>query len=208
MFLQDDPVVWLGQCCFRATKLQNNGQQALRRRRPHTMPDWEISTDRLFIRPMRVAEAREWHVIRASALYDPVTRSIDESVAMIAAMQSRAAPDSDGWQQFSILTKDGAMIGDLGIRFSPPFNATAEIGFAVDPGHRGKGIGSEAVEAMVRLLFHRDRRRLLAVTDVRNRAAQRVLERNWFRLEGRFIQSWREGDQWFDELSYARLVSD
>ena len=172
------------------------------------MPDWEISTDRLFIRPMRVAEAREWHVIRASALYDPVTRTMDESVAMIAAMQARAAPDSDGWQQFSILTKDGAMIGDLGIRFSPPFNATAEIGFAVDPGQRGKGIGSEAVEAMVRLLFHRDRRRLLAVTDVRNRAAQRVLERNWFRLEGRFIQSWREGDQWFDELSFARLVSD
>ena len=172
------------------------------------MADWEVSTDRLFIRPMRVAEAREWHVIRASAPYDPVTRSMDESVAMIAAMQARAAPDSDGWQQFSILAKDGAMMGDLGIRFSPPFNATAEIGFAVDPRQRGKGIGSEAVGAMVRLLFHRDRRRLLAVTDVRNRPAQRVLERNWFRLEGRFVQSWREGNQWFDELSYARLVTD
>jgi RimJ/RimL family protein N-acetyltransferase len=172
------------------------------------MADWEFSTQRLSVRPMRVAEAREWHIIRASAPYDPVTRSMDESVAMIAAMQQRAAPDSDGWQQFSILSKDGRMIGDLGIRFSPPFNATAEIGFAVDPAERGKGIGSEAVEGMLRLLFHRGRRRVMAVTDIRNRAAQRVLERNWFRLEGRFIQSWREGDQWFDELSYARLVSD
>ena len=172
------------------------------------MSEWEISTPRLLIRPMRVAEAREWHIIRATAPYDPVTRSMDESVAMIAAMQARAAPDSDGWQQFSILAKDGGMLGDLGIRFSPPFNATAEIGFAVDPAERGKGIGSEAVEAMVRMLFHRRRRRLVAVTDVRNRPAQRVLERNWFRQEGRFIQSWRDGDQWFDELSYARLVSD
>ncbi len=172
------------------------------------MADWEFSTERLVIRPMRIAEAREWHVIRASAPYDPVTRSMDESVAMIAAMQQRAAPDSDGWQQFTILGKDGIMLGDLGIRFSPPFNATAEIGFAVDPAQRGKGIGSEAVEAMVRVLFHRDRRRIVAVTDVRNRPAQRVLERNWFRLEGRFVQSWREGDSWFDELSYARLVSD
>ena len=172
------------------------------------MADWEFSTERLVIRPMRIAEAREWHVIRASAPYDPVTRSMDESVAMIAAMQQRAARDSDGWQQFTILGKDGIMLGDLGIRFSPPFNATAEIGFAVDPAQRGKGIGSEAVEAMVRVLFHRDRRRIVAVTDVRNRPAQRVLERNWFRLEGRFVQSWREGDSWFDELSYARLVSD
>ncbi|MBU6166704.1 MAG: GNAT family N-acetyltransferase [Alphaproteobacteria bacterium] len=172
------------------------------------MSDWELSTDRLFIRPMRVADAREWHVIRASAPYDPVTRSMDESVAMIAAMQARAAPDSDGSQQFSILGKDDRMLGDLGIRFSPPFNATAEIGFAIDAAERGKGLASEAVAAMVRLLFHRGRRRLMAVTDVRNRAAQRVLERNWFRLEGRFVESWREGDLWFDELSYARLVSD
>ena len=42
----------------------------------------------------------------------------------------------------------------------------------------------------------------------RNRPAQRVLERCWFRLEGRFVQSWREGDAWFDEVSYARLASD
>ncbi len=172
------------------------------------MSDWEISSDRLLIRPMRIDEAREWHAIRASAPFDPLTRSVEESMAMIAAMQNRAAPDSDGWQQFSIIAKDGSMLGDLGIRFTPPWNATAEIGFAVDPAQRGKGIGSEAVGAMVRRLFHRGRRRVMAVTDVRNRPAQRVLERNWFRLEGRFVQSWREGNQWFDELSYARLVSD
>ncbi len=172
------------------------------------MADWELSTDRLTIRPMRLGEARTWHAIRASAPYDPLTRTVEESVAMVAAMQNRAAPDSDGWQQFSLLGKDGTMLGDLGIRFTPPWNATAEIGFAVDPAQRGKGLASEAVGAMVRMLFHRGRRRLVSVTDGRNRAAQRVLERNWFRLEGRFIESWREGDQWFDELSFARLVTD
>lgn len=172
------------------------------------MTDWEITSDRLLICPMRAEHARDWHRIRASAPFDPLERSVEESIALITAMQRRAAADSDGWQQFAILSRNGDMVGDLGIRFSPPWNATAEIGFAVDPVCQGRGICTEAVEAMVKRLFHRSRRRVVAVTDVRNRPAQRVLERNWFRLEGRFVDSWRDGDQWHDELSYARLVSD
>ncbi len=172
------------------------------------MSDWEIASERLLIRPMRVEEAADWHRIRAAAPFDPLERSVEESIALIAAMQRRAAPDSDGWQQFALIGKDGVMVGDLGIRFSAPWNATAEIGFAVDPRRQRQGLASEAVEAMVRHLFRRGRRRVVAVTDSRNRAAQRVLERCWFRLEGRFVESWRDGDAWFDELSYARLAGD
>ncbi|MEI6486046.1 MAG: GNAT family N-acetyltransferase [Sphingomonadales bacterium] len=172
------------------------------------MSDWEIATDRLLIRPMRVEDAADWHRIRAAAPFDPLTRALEESIALIAAMQRRAAIDSDGWQQFSLLGNDGGMVGDLGIRFSAPWNATAEIGFALDPRRHGSGLAAEAVEAMVRRLFRNGRRRVVAVTDTRNRPAQRVLERCWFRLEGRFVESWRDGDEWFDELSYARLAGD
>lgn len=172
------------------------------------MPDWEFSTDRLLVRPMRVEEAADWHRIRAAAPFDPVERSVEESIALIAAMQNRAAPDSDGWQQFSLVDQAGTMVGDLGVRFSPPWNATCEIGFALDPRRLGQGLASEAVAAMVKHLFRQGRRRVVAVTDARNRAAQRVLERCWFRLEGRFVESWREGDNWYDELSYARLAGD
>ena len=172
------------------------------------MSEWEIATDRLLIRPMLVEEAANWHVIRAAAPFDPLERSVEESIALIAAMQRRAAADSDGWQQFALNGKDGIMVGDLGIRFSPPWNATAEIGFAVDPRRQGQGLGAEAVEAMVRRLFRNGRHRVVAVTDARNRPAQLVLERCWFREEGRFVQSWRDGDAWFDEISYARLAID
>jgi RimJ/RimL family protein N-acetyltransferase len=172
------------------------------------MADWEISTERMAIRPMRVEDAVHWHRIRASAPFDPVNRSVEESIALIAAMQMRAAPDSDGWQQFALIATDGRYVGDLGVRFSPPWNASCELGFAVDPMMRGHGYASEAAGAMVARLFRAGRRRVVAVTDARNRPAQRVLERNWFRLEGRFVESWREGDQWYDELSYARLARD
>ncbi len=172
------------------------------------MADWEISTERLTIRPMRVEDAVHWHRIRASAPFDPVNRSVEESIALITAMQLRASPDSDGWQQFAVLAHDGRYAGDLGVRFSPPWNASCEIGFAIDPMLRGNGYASEAAGAMIERLFRANRRRVVAVTDARNRPAQRVLERNWFRLEGRFVESWREGDQWYDELTYARLARE
>ncbi|MCU0890830.1 MAG: GNAT family N-acetyltransferase [Sandarakinorhabdus sp.] len=172
------------------------------------MQDWEITSDRLLIRPMRVDDATNWHRVRAAAPFDPLTRSVEESIALITAMQTRPAPDSDGWQQFAILSREGRYAGDLGLRFSPPWNATCEIGFAVDPALQGRGIASEATGAMVAQLFKAGRRRVVAITDSRNRPAQRVLERNWFRLEGRFVESWREGDAWYDELSFARLAKD
>ncbi|WP_164155854.1 GNAT family N-acetyltransferase [Sandarakinorhabdus rubra] len=159
------------------------------------------------IRPLRVEEARDWHRVRAAAPFDPLDRPVEESIALITAMQTRAAPDSDGWQQFALL-RAGRYVGDLGVRFSPPWNATCELGFAIDPALRGQGLASEATGAMVARLFASGRRRVVAVTDSRNRPAQRVLERNWFRLEGRFVESWRDGDAWFDELSYARLARD
>ena len=172
------------------------------------MSDWEISSERLLIRPMRVEDAANWHRVRGAAPFDPLNRPVEESIALITAMQNRAAPDSDGWQQFAVLGPEERYVGDLGIRFSPPWNATCEIGFAIDPALRGRGLASEATGAMVARLFTAGRRRLVAITDSRNRPAQRVLERNWFRLEGRFVESWREGDNWYDELSYARLAKD
>lgn len=182
------------------TRITRTGSTAL--------SDWHLSTERLRIRPMRPEDAAHWHRIRAAAPYDPLDRSVEESLALIAAMQGRSAPDADGWQQFALHDGDGAMVGDLGLRFSPHWAATVELGFAVDPARHGQGLASEAVGAMVGHLFAIGRRRLTAVTDARNRPAQRVLERNWFRLEGRFVESWREGDGWYDELSYARLAHD
>lgn len=172
------------------------------------MREWLLMSDRLTIRPMRVADAEDWHEIRSAAPFDPLERPVSESIAIISAMQDRAGVDSDGWQQFAILDRADRLVGDLGVRFSAPRLAQAEIGFAIAPDWQGQGLATEALEQMVKALFKAGRRRLAAVTDSRNRPAQRVLERCWFRLEGRFVESWRDGDDWFDELAYARLVHD
>jgi RimJ/RimL family protein N-acetyltransferase len=141
--------------------------------------------------------------------YDPQTRSLADTAELIADMARRPAIDAAGWQQFAVLAQDdGRFLGDIGVNFDTPRNRQAEIGFAFAPEARGQGLAGEAVGAMVARLFASGRHRLVAQTDVRNLATQRLLERLRFRREAVHRQSWEENGQWFDEVAYARLASE
>ena len=61
---------------------------------------------------------------------------------------------------------------------------------------------------MAARLFASGRHRLVAQTDMRNAAAQRLLERLRFRREAVHLQSWQEDGRWFDEVAYARLAHE
>ena len=65
-----------------------------------------------------------------------------------------------------------------------------------------------AVGAMVEYLFARGRHRLIAQTDMRNAATQKLLEKLRFRREAMHLQSWAEDGKWYDEVAYARLASE
>jgi RimJ/RimL family protein N-acetyltransferase len=171
--------------------------------------DWILTTARLIVRPMRLADADAYHSVRGQMPFDPQSRSLDESRALVAAMVTRSAVDAEGWGQFAIVRRsDERFIGDLGVNFDTPRARQAELGFALDPAFRQQGLASEAAGAMVAAVFASGRTRVTALTDARNIAAQRLLATLGFRLEGRFVKSWQDGDQWYDELAYARLADE
>lgn len=171
--------------------------------------DWQIMTSRVLVRPAQPADAVVLHQSRGQMPFDPQTRSLAETEALIADMALRPAVDAAGWQQFAVLAEGGSrFLGDIGINFDTPRNRQAEIGFAFTPVARGQGFASEAVGAVVDCLFSSGRHRLVALTDMRNLPAQRLLERLRFRREAVHLESWQEGGQWFDEVAYARLASD
>lgn len=83
------------------------------------------------------------------------------------------------------------------------------IGVWVRREHRGRGIGSAAQAALVRLLFlHTSAHRVEAHTDVDNLAEQKALVRAGLQREGitRGAQ-WREG-AYHDGVLYAVLRTD
>lgn len=171
--------------------------------------DWQFATSRTQVRPAVAGDAAALHRSRGQMPFDRQTRSLAETRKLIAAMDRRPVHDAAGWQQFAVLARDdGRFLGDIGVNFDTPRNRQAEIGFAFAPEARRQGLATEAVGAVVAALFARGRHRLIAQTDMRNLAAQRLLERLRFRREAIHLQSWEEDGVWFDEVGYARLASD
>ncbi len=81
-----------------------------------------------------------------------------------------------------------------------------EIGAAVVPEHRGRGVGTAAQRLLVaHLLGYTTAHRLEAWTEAGNLAEQRVLERIGFQREGVLREAgWRDG-AWRDAVVYGLL---
>ena len=84
--------------------------------------------------------------------------------------------------------------------------ATAEIGVTFAAGSQGRGLASEALEALVTMLFERHgMHRVFAEADDRNARVHRVLELLGFRCEARLLEAdWFKGE-WSTRRIYAVL---
>ncbi len=81
-------------------------------------------------------------------------------------------------------SKTSAIIGDVGICLGER-DAEAEIGFTLCHEAQGHGHATNAVNATAQLIFADSNvKRIRAVTDARNLASMRVLERATFRRVG------------------------
>lgn len=173
------------------------------------MDDWRLLTERTLVRPAEAGDAGALHASRGQMPFDRQTRTLAATRKLIADMDRRPVRDAAGWQQFAVVARaSGAFLGDIGVNFDTPRNRQAEIGFAFAPEARGQGFAGEALAAMVVRLFASGRHRLVAQTDMRNVATQKLLERLRFRREAVHLQSWEEDGMWFDEVAYARLAGD
>jgi RimJ/RimL family protein N-acetyltransferase len=81
-----------------------------------------------------------------------------------------------------------------------------EIGYDVVPSERGKGYGTEATQLIVDYLFlSKDIQRIQAITDVRNKPSQRVLEKTGFQREGTIRKSGCVRGAWTHAYLYSIL---
>jgi RimJ/RimL family protein N-acetyltransferase len=88
------------------------------------------------------------------------------------------------WLQLAIAGREGdGLIGDIGLHVDAD-GRTAEIGFTLSRPAQGRGLATEAVALALRLLWqHTPVAHVLGITDIRNIASLRLLERLGFRLQ-------------------------
>lgn len=173
-----------------------------------------IDTARLRLRRFDERDVAPFAAYRADAevaRYQAWQDYSEEEAARFIASLRDAVPGKPGeWFQFAVARRgDDVLIGDCALRCWRNDARQAELGFSFASEHQGGGFAREAVGALLGYAFGVLRlRRIIAITDERNRRAQALLEGLGFRREGRFVKStWFKGG-FSNELLYALLVEE
>lgn len=178
-------------------------------------PPVPISTARLALRHIATddLEALRYYQDPEVCRYLPFPPADDAALAArVALMIERVAPSEPGEVLSLAVVHDQTLVGDLILRLrtrsddqSPP--SVAEIGWAFDPAHAGRGFATEAATALIRLAFdHYPLHRLVAHLDPRNERSAALCERLGMTREAHLRQDWPEPDgTWTDNVIYGLL---
>ena len=172
----------------------------------------ELVTERLRLRPFTADDLPAFVAYRARpevAAYQSWDETFDlaDAERFLAEQEAVSFGSPGAWVQLAIEDRDtGALLGDCAVKVLDHQPGTAELGVTLSPNHQGRGIATEALEAVVRHLFDEaDMHRVYAETDDRNQAVHRVFERLGFRCEARLVESDWFKDEWTTLRVFALL---
>lgn len=162
-------------------------------------------------------ELRPWRSDDAAAILalsrDPAARAwmaslgrVDDLADAQAWIAVRQAPDRIDW----VATRDGSVVGRVGLHHFRPEDDYGEIGYAVWPEHRRQGVATTLVQAATRHAFTGlGLHRLALIHATANRASCAVAARCGFGFEGVARQAMPAADgRRLDEHRHARLATD
>lgn len=149
-----------------------------------------IRTARLRLVPVTAANAGVlWEVLQEPDLRDyqdlpDLTRT--QFLRAVGSRPARLAPGVVGRFEWLVSISNGAQpVGWVSLRIAESNRSNAEIGYSVVRAHRGRGIASEAVAALVEEGFRRAQVvRIRAFCLAENLASRAVLRRNGFEDHG------------------------
>lgn len=169
-----------------------------------------LCSTRLVLREMTPADAPALFSMRSDArVMEHIGRPRASTLQDAVDLQERIATDlaaNSGITWAIQLQDDPVMIGTIGYYRMKLEHHTAEVGYMLGADHWGKGYMSEALQAVVqcgfdRFLFHR----IEAITDPRNNASRKLLEKCGFSLEGIQRENFLWNGEFQDSTIYARL---
>jgi RimJ/RimL family protein N-acetyltransferase len=178
------------------------------------VPTPEIVTERLVLTPLRSSDVEALFDYRRNpdvCRYQTwMPRTLDDARRFIDGCQAAPFDTPGSWSQLGIRLQDsGVLVGDLGVHCPAGEPRQAEIGFTVSPSHQRRGLGLEAVTALLAYLFGTlQKHRVFASVDPRNEPSMALLRRVGMRQEAHFRESlWFKGE-WADDVVFAVLQSE
>jgi len=178
--------------------------------------DWPVRTDRLTLRPATPEDLRAVYEIRALPEVGQWMPDLPTSYdAWVLAQGQRGGLE----RMLAVLLGD-ELIGHLYLHVEDAWSqvevrdqaagAQAELGWAFDPAHQGRGYATEAVHEALRLCFEDlGVRRVVALAFADNAPSLRVMEKAGMRREALLRkESLHRELGWLDGVSYALLAEE
>ncbi len=172
-----------------------------------------LNTKRLIIRPIELNDASALFRYRsdkeANQYQGWIPENMNDAEAFIAKVANEInVPDT--WFQLVLIEQASMrMIGDIGLHFFDSDNQQVEIGCTIDKLYQGKGLATEALDAVVDYLFTiLNKHRIITSIDPANSSSIRLVERLGFRKEAHFVQSLLINGQWMDDVVFALLQKE
>lgn len=147
-----------------------------------------ITTDRLVLRPHRVADAERWYVLQSNP---DVVRYMSWGIRDRAQSREHLAARSHHtklWQTDDFLAlaieHDGVLIGDVSLQLRSVDRdvRSVEMGWVLDPEYQGSGYAAEAARAALDVAFTQVGARFVTVViDRRNERSVGLAQRLGFR---------------------------
>lgn len=185
---------------------------------PRTLDDasWPLETERLLIRRAVPGDLDEiWRYRSLETVSRYLTRLPGD---LETFRESMVGTDKLGMTL--VAERDGVVVGDLMVKIQDAWaqdeiaaqakGTQAELGWVLAPEHHGRGYGTEAVEAVLRLCFAElGLRRVEAFCFVANEPSWRLMERVGMRREIHAIgEGLHRSGAWMDGFGYALLAQE
>ena len=167
-----------------------------------------LETERLVMRPLRVDDAAALHPMYSDADANtygshPTTVAYEDTVARL----EKAVADTD-WRAWAItVTGDDTAIGTVA-SYEKRQGKVTEIGYMLSRAQWGHGYVTEAVAALIDLLFAEGQRRVFADTDPDNARSIAVVKRLGFTLEATLRAEWETHIGVRDSLIWGLLEDE
>ena len=175
-----------------------------------------LQTERLELRPAIVADADATFSYRC---LEAVGRWLTEVPTDRGTYRATFA-DPTRLATTIVVELDGQLIGDIMLRVEDAWaqaevaeqarNTQAELGWAFDPAHTGRGYATEAVQALLTYCFDDLKvRRVIANCFLDNDTSWHLMEQLGMRRETHAVaESLHRSGEWLDTVAYAILASE
>jgi RimJ/RimL family protein N-acetyltransferase len=171
-----------------------------------------IETTRLILRPFGPGDFDDLYAYQsrpdvARYLHWDARDHVQVRAALVRQCDETTLNAKGDWLTFAVVWREaGRVVGEVGLKLISWENRQGEIGFVFNPDYHGRGLATEAAQAMLVLGFDTiGWHRIIGSCDTRNHQSARLMERIGMRREARFVHNQIVKGQWADELVYAIL---